>query len=129
MDCGGSLPELSNELLVFNQAEWNENVMSADEQSGAPRLDRFGAFEADLAGGELRREGTLVKLQGQPFRLLALLLERPGAIISREEVRTALWPDGCFVDFEDEVNMQFDGSDPSFRKRSEEIPSHVFFVG
>ena len=54
------------------------------------RVARFGVFEADLAAGELRREGSLVKLQDQPFRLLVLLLERPGAIINREEVRAAL---------------------------------------
>ena len=57
-----------------------------------------------MPAGELRREGTLVKLQDQPFRLLVLLLERPGAIITREEVRAALWPDGSFVDFEYGVN-------------------------
>ena len=68
------------------------------------RVVRFGVFEADLAAGELRREGSLVKLQGQPFRLLVLLLERPGAIITREEVRAALWADGSFVDFEYGVN-------------------------
>jgi Tol biopolymer transport system component/DNA-binding winged helix-turn-helix (wHTH) protein len=78
--------------------------MGGDEQRDGPRTVRFGVFEADLDGGELRREGTLVKLQGQPFRLLALLLEHPGAIVTREELRAALWPDGSFVDFEYGVN-------------------------
>jgi Tol biopolymer transport system component/DNA-binding winged helix-turn-helix (wHTH) protein len=65
---------------------------------------RFGVFEADLAGGELRRGGNPVKLQDQPFRLLVLLLEHPGAIVTREEVRAALWPDGNIVDFDYGVN-------------------------
>ena len=78
--------------------------MGGDEQRDGPRTVRFGVFEADLDGGELRREGTLVKLQGQPFRLLALLLEHPGATVTREELRAALWPDGSFVDFEYGVN-------------------------
>src|ERR1017187_2856725 len=78
--------------------------MSGDEQRDKPRVFRFGVFEADLAAGELRRQGTLVKLQDQPFRLLALLLECPGAVVTREELRTALWPDGRFVDFEYGVN-------------------------
>jgi Tol biopolymer transport system component/DNA-binding winged helix-turn-helix (wHTH) protein len=78
--------------------------MSGDEQRDVPRIVRFGIFEANLAASELRRDGTLVKLQDQPFRLLALLLERPGAIVTREELRAALWPDGSFVDFEYGVN-------------------------
>ena len=78
--------------------------MNGDEQCKIARLVRFGSFEADLAAGELRREGRLVRLQDQPFRLLTLLLEHPGEIVTREEVRAALWPDGSFVDFEYGVN-------------------------
>jgi len=78
--------------------------MSGDEQRDGRRIVRFGVFEADLAAGELHREGALVKLQDQPFRLLALLLERPGTVVTREELRAALWPDGSFVDFEYGVN-------------------------
>jgi cholera toxin transcriptional activator len=78
--------------------------MNGDEQRDLARIVRFGVFEADLAAGELRREGTLVKLQDQPFRLLAILPKHPGAIVTREEFRAALWPDGSFVDFEYGVN-------------------------
>src|SRR5262245_36605144 len=78
--------------------------MSRPEQPEPRPVVRFGVFEADLAAGELRREGALVKLQDQPFRLLILLLERPGAIVTREEVRAALCPDCSFVDFEYGVN-------------------------
>jgi Tol biopolymer transport system component/DNA-binding winged helix-turn-helix (wHTH) protein len=78
--------------------------MGGDEQRDGPNIVRFGIFEADLAAGELRREGTIVKLQDQPFRLLALLLEQPGVIVSRERLRAALWPDDSFIDFEVGLN-------------------------
>lgn len=64
------------------------------------RIARFGSFEADLAAGELRRAGVKVELQQQPFRLLRALVERPGELVTREELRRALWPDGTFVAFE-----------------------------
>ena len=64
------------------------------------RIARFGPFEADLAAGELRRDGVTVQLQQQPFRLLRALVERPGELVTRDELRRALWPDGTFVAFE-----------------------------
>jgi Tol biopolymer transport system component/DNA-binding winged helix-turn-helix (wHTH) protein len=68
--------------------------------NGRQRL-RFGLFEADLASGELYRRGRLIHLQDQPFRILSMLLERPGEVVTREEVRKKLWPDGTFVDFDE----------------------------
>ena len=65
---------------------------------------RFGAFEIDLSCGELRRNGMKVKLQEQPFQILALLLERRGEVVTREEVRTRLWPADTFVDFDHSLN-------------------------
>ncbi|MBZ5700647.1 MAG: tetratricopeptide repeat protein [Acidobacteriia bacterium] len=65
---------------------------------------RFGTFEADLHNGLLHRKGIRVKLQEQPFRILALLLERPGQVVTREAIRQALWPDGTFVDFDGGLN-------------------------
>src|SRR5579862_2181385 len=65
---------------------------------------RFGAFEIDLRCGELRRNGMKVKLQEQPFQVLALLLERPGEVVTREEVRSRLWPADTFVDFDHSLN-------------------------
>jgi DNA-binding winged helix-turn-helix (wHTH) protein len=53
---------------------------------------RFGIFEVDLHAGELRRQGVKVKLQQQPFELLAMLLERPGEVVTREEIQKRLWP-------------------------------------
>jgi DNA-binding winged helix-turn-helix (wHTH) protein/tetratricopeptide (TPR) repeat protein len=61
---------------------------------------RFGIFEADLRSGELRKNGAKVKIQDLPFRALKLLLSRPNEILSREELRRALWPDDVFVDFD-----------------------------
>jgi DNA-binding winged helix-turn-helix (wHTH) protein/WD40 repeat protein len=68
--------------------------------NGRQRL-RFGPFEADLSSGRLYKLGNQVHLQDQPFRVLAMLLERPGEIVTREEVRKKLWPDGTFVDFDE----------------------------
>lgn len=65
---------------------------------------RFGVFEADSATGELRRKGLRVRLHSQPFQLLLLLLDRAGEPITREEIASALWPDGTFVDFDHSVN-------------------------
>lgn len=68
------------------------------------RRFRFGAFEADAATGELRRQGIRIKLNTQPFQLLLMLLERPGELLTRDEISRELWPDGTFVDFEHGVN-------------------------
>jgi len=67
-------------------------------------LVRFGVFAADLRAGELRRNGVKVRLQDLPFRVLALMLSRPGQVISREEFRQALWPADVFVDFEQGIS-------------------------
>ena len=68
------------------------------------RRYRFGVFEADAATGELRKQGMRVKLNAQPFQLLCMLLERPGELLTREEISRQLWPDGMFVDFEHGMN-------------------------
>ena len=69
-----------------------------------PTLVRFGVFEVDLRAGELRRNGSKVKLQEQPFQVLAMLLERPGEVVTREEIQQRLWPSDTFVDFEHSIN-------------------------
>ena len=61
----------------------------------------FGVFDRDLASGELRKGGVKVRLQEQPFQVLKALVERPGEVVSREELQQLLWPDHTFVDFED----------------------------
>jgi DNA-binding winged helix-turn-helix (wHTH) protein len=68
------------------------------------RRYRFGVFEADAATGELRRQGIRIKLNAQPFQVLLMLVERPGQLLTREEISGELWPDGTFVDYEHGVN-------------------------
>src|SRR3984893_17737751 len=70
----------------------------------SPRLIRFSTFEVNLHTGELRQRGQKVKLQEQPLQLLAALLERPGELVTREELRGKLWPADTFVDFDHSLN-------------------------
>jgi DNA-binding winged helix-turn-helix (wHTH) protein len=63
-------------------------------------MAKFGPYEADLVTGELRRNGRPVPLQQQPFRLLEALLQRPGELVTREQLQRTLWADGTFVGFE-----------------------------
>jgi DNA-binding winged helix-turn-helix (wHTH) protein len=66
---------------------------------------RFGPFELDLRSGEMRRAGVLVRLQPQPFKVLALLAGRAGELVTREEIQKEVWPVGTFVDFEQSLNF------------------------
>jgi DNA-binding winged helix-turn-helix (wHTH) protein len=68
------------------------------------RVARFGVFELDLSAGELRKSGVKLRLQGQPFQVLALLLERAGDVVTREELQQKLWPSDTFVDFDHSLN-------------------------
>ena len=73
-------------------------------ESGDRGTCRFGVYEFNLRAHELRKHGVQVRLRGQPFDLLALLLERPGEVVSREEMQARLWPGDTFVDFERSLN-------------------------
>jgi TolB-like protein/DNA-binding winged helix-turn-helix (wHTH) protein/Flp pilus assembly protein TadD len=75
-----------------------------DAPPGFSRRIRTGLFEIDFASGELHKEGRKVPLQGQPLRVLAILLERPGEVISREELQTRLWPAETYVSFDEGLN-------------------------
>src|SRR5258708_37010943 len=79
-------------------------MVGGPARTSASRVVRFGAFEADLTGSALRRDGQTVKLQDRPFEILVILLERPGEIITREEFRQRLWPADTFVDFDHSLN-------------------------
>ena len=68
------------------------------------KVARFGLFELDLSAGELRKSGVKLRLQGQPFQVLALLLERAGDVVTREELQQKLWPSDTFVDFDHSLN-------------------------
>ena len=76
--------------------------MNADDQAGRRLV--FGVFELDLVAGELRKRGLRVRLQQQPVQVLAMLLERAGQVVSREELQKALWPADTFVDFDHGLN-------------------------
>ena len=79
--------------------------MTLGQEARSPSgLVRFGVFEVGLTSGELRKNGLKVRLPGQPFEVLAAMLERPGEVVTREEVQKRLWPDGTFVDFDHSLN-------------------------
>jgi DNA-binding winged helix-turn-helix (wHTH) protein len=75
-----------------------------EKAAGTGQALRFGVFELDLAAGELRKGGLKVHLQDQPFQLLASLLERPGEVVTREELKERLWPSDTYVDFDRSLN-------------------------
>jgi len=72
--------------------------------NSSARIIRFGTFEVNLQTGELRKGGQKLRLQEQPFQVLTALLERPGEVITREELRSKLWPADTFVDFDHSLN-------------------------
>ena len=74
------------------------------EAAARTRRTRFGAFEVDMRSGELYKHGIRLKLQDQPFQVLALLLEHPGGMVTRDELRQKLWPADTFVDFDTGLN-------------------------
>ena len=84
------------------------NFISANDvmslQSKLPQVLCFGVFQVDLRAGELHKNGVKLKLQGQPFQLLVALLERPGELVTREELHKKLWPADTFVDFDHGLN-------------------------
>lgn len=75
-----------------------------ETNSESVRAARFGPFEADFRAGELCKNGRRMRLQNQPLQILALLVENPGEVVTREELRSKLWPADTFVDFEHGLN-------------------------
>jgi TolB-like protein/DNA-binding winged helix-turn-helix (wHTH) protein len=100
------------------------------------QLVRFGAFELDLRAGELRKQGLKVKLQERPLQILALLLENPGELVTREELRRHLWAADTFVDFDHSVNTAINklrdalGDSAENPRFIETLPRHGYrFIG
>jgi eukaryotic-like serine/threonine-protein kinase len=85
---------------------FKESELEPMQTSSSPlfHVIRFGVFEVDLRSGELRKSGARIHMQEQPFQILVMLLERPAEVVTREELRTKLWPGDTFVDFEHGVN-------------------------
>jgi TolB-like protein/DNA-binding winged helix-turn-helix (wHTH) protein/Tfp pilus assembly protein PilF len=78
--------------------------MSEKTELSPTRVLRFGVFQVNLAARELRKHGVRIRLPGQPFRVLSILLERPGQVVSREEMQDKLWDSETFVDYERSLN-------------------------
>ena len=100
---GGTYAEFSHALIEAQNHSSAKLDCSVSEIQPARRF-RFGVYEANASTGELRRQGIRVKLNAQPFQVLLLLLDRPGELLTREEIARALWPEGTFVDYEHGVN-------------------------
>jgi Tol biopolymer transport system component/DNA-binding winged helix-turn-helix (wHTH) protein len=96
------------------------------------QIRRFGTFEVDLQRRELLRNGLQIKLRDQSFLLLAALLEQPGELVTREELRSKLWPDGTFVDFDHSLNAAIKrlrdalGDDPETPRFIETVPKRGY---
>src|ERR1700694_3224996 len=101
LDCGSNKPQNVSDisdLQVLPPPGFSDMKMTT------PRIAVFGPYALDLRSGELRKFGTKVKMGEQAFQILCLLLERPGEMVSREELRAKLWADDTFVDFEHGLN-------------------------
>src|SRR5687768_14863079 len=88
---------------ISSLLEWPGDLRSGMNPP-VDRPVRFGAFQLDLRTGELRKAGSKINLPEQPFQVLKALLDRPGDLVTREELRQRLWPAETFVDFEHGLN-------------------------
>ena len=99
-----------------------------DSSKGSQPTFSFGPYEADLPSGELRKGGIRVKIQDLPLRLLGVLAENQGRVVTREELQKRLWPEDTFVDFEDGLNTGVKklrealGDDPEKPRYVETVP-------
>jgi cholera toxin transcriptional activator len=90
----------TNDCLAVNYVR----AMSPSPSNKEARFLRFGVFELDLAAGELRKNGARLRLQEQPFQVLAALLQNAGQVVTRDELREKIWPADTFVDFDHSLN-------------------------
>jgi TolB-like protein/Tfp pilus assembly protein PilF len=90
--------------LVLNSPARILGLASMENVQSSGGIVRFGPFELDHAAGELRKNGTRIRLQDQPLQLLQILLQQPGKVISREELQRHIWPSDTFVDFDHGIN-------------------------
>jgi DNA-binding winged helix-turn-helix (wHTH) protein len=95
------LSEILTPVLEFQSIGW---AFPVDEPNRSTEIVRFGTFEADLRTGELQKNGLRVPLQGQPFQVLAILLQHSGKLVTREELHRKVWPEDTFVDFDHGLN-------------------------
>src|SRR5260370_10918666 len=101
-------PSIASRILSVARAMVNcskpEAPHMAESLSSSQQILRFGTFEVNPRSGELRKGGVRIKLHGQPFEVRAMLLERPGQVVTREELRWRLWPTDTLVNFDHGVN-------------------------
>ena len=91
-------------VSALHGVNYGRAVMPMPPSSSEARLLRFGVFEVDLAAGELRKNGARIRLQEQPFQVLAALLENAGQVVTRDDLRQKIWPADTFVDFDHSLN-------------------------
>src|SRR5260370_22973185 len=96
--------EVDNRRVKLRDGLWMEPIPTAGQGDAPARLVRFGAFDLDVRAGELRKHGIKIRLQEQPFRILLMLVEHPGEVVLREEIRKKLWPNDTIVEFDDSIN-------------------------
>lgn len=99
------LRHLGVNLTAFRRATLRGKLGAGVEPLRQTAVVRFGTYEVGFQSGELRKAGIRIKIQQQPLRLLEILLERPGEVITREELRSRMWPDESFGDFDQAVNV------------------------
>src|SRR5712664_2684207 len=92
--------ETTKDAPVLNSALGRDMSVVSNESQRV----QFGSFEVDMKAGELRRNGTRIRLQEQPFQILTILLEHSGEVVTREELRGRLWPADTYVDFDHSLN-------------------------
>ena len=103
-----------------------------NNESSGPQVIRFGTFELDVRGGELRKQGVKIKLQDQPLRVLEMLLAHRGELITREELRGRLWPSDSFIDFDHGLNKAINklrealGDSAETPRFIETVPKHGY---
>ena len=95
-----------------------------DPRNRAPQVVRFGVFELDTLSGELHRNGLRIRLPDQSFQILRLLLSRPGEVVTREELRNALWTSETFVDFDVGLNSAI----RKLREALDDSPENARFI-
>src|SRR6516164_6862263 len=98
---------ISLERVLRGVLDLSEQTAPEDREGQMTRARalRFGPFQVDPKSGEISENGSKIKLQEQPFQILVALLEHPGEVVSREELRQRLWSGDTFVDFDNSVNI------------------------
>src|SRR6201997_2469180 len=102
--CLGVLYSALNRRVTLAHRRTQSSKMKQALSNQIPRFIRFGVFELDTNSGELRKAGMRVRLQGQPLQVLVILLERGGEVVTREEVRSRIWPSQSFGDTDHALN-------------------------